>query len=96
MNPEVLFQQYTVFLQRLELEVIIVSLLLIGINAGLIYLMFGKVLIPITRALCNFLDAKAWDTDHQRKQRPADPPDLTLKPSDEFRFTPKGPKPGSL
>ena len=89
MNPEVLFQQYTVFLQRLGLELIIVSLLVIAINAGLIYLMFGKVLIPITRALCNFLNAKAWHIDHQRQDHYAAPPDLTLQPPDEFRSKPK-------
>jgi hypothetical protein len=84
MNVEGMVQQYIVFLQRLELEVIIMSLFMIGIQAGLIYLMFGKVLIPITRALCNFLNAKAGYIDPQRKDRYAAPPDLTLKPWDEF------------
>jgi hypothetical protein len=32
----------------------------------------------------------------ERKDRYAVPPDLTLKPPDEFRSMPKGPKPGSL
>ena len=32
----------------------------------------------------------------ERKDRYAVPPDLTLKPPDEFRSMPKGPKPRSL
>jgi hypothetical protein len=36
----------------------------------LVYLTFGRVLIPLARSLCNFLDAQAWHVDHQYKTRP--------------------------
>ena len=49
---------------------IVFFVLALSIQAGLLYLMFGKVLIPISCSLCNFLDAKSWNIDHQYKSRP--------------------------
>jgi hypothetical protein len=58
---------------------IILIVLQVGMVAGLLYLMFGKVLIPVARSLCNFLDAKAWSMDHQYKPRPGHEPESDLR-----------------
>ena len=71
----------------MEIIVIFFFVLAIGLQAGLLYLMFGKVLIPITRALCNFLNAKAWNIDHQYTARPPDK--LSTATSAEHYWMPK-------
>ena len=79
MNPD----QFTIAAERMEIIIIFFCVLGIGIQAGLLYLMFGKVLIPISRSLCNFLDAKSWNIDHQYKPRPAH------EPEPDSRYTPR-------
>jgi hypothetical protein len=73
MTPEA-FQQMTIAFERFEtitiVVVVAVSLLGLAFQAVVLYLMFGKVLIPISRSLCNYLDAQSWHVDHQYRPRP--------------------------
>ena len=75
MNPNLIFEQSTVALQRMEFIEIFFGVLAIGLVAVWFYLLFGRVLIPVARSLCNFLDAKAWNIDHQNKSRPGQEPE---------------------
>jgi hypothetical protein len=78
MNPELYFQQWTVAMERAEttfiVTMIVIALVALAVNGFILYLTFGKVLIPLTRSVCNYLDAKSWAADHQYKPRPGHEP----------------------
>lgn len=74
MNPDLIFQQLTVALQRTEILMIAFWVLFLALQSLILYLTFGKVLIPLTRSVCNYLDAQAWNIDHRYTARPGHEP----------------------
>jgi hypothetical protein len=73
MMPDAL-QQFSIAVERFQTILILWTalwlLLVPAFTGAALYLTFGRVLIPLTRSLCNFLDAHAWHVDHQYRTRP--------------------------
>jgi hypothetical protein len=93
MNPDQAFQQWTIAMQRIETIIIVswvvAALLFLLFNGVVLYLTFGRVLIPLSRSLCNYLDAQAWHVDHQYKSRPGVEKGVIDKSGAESRYMPK-------
>lgn len=85
MNPE-FFQEAVAELHRSQTTAWIIVgvgfLLALALNGFLFYLTFYRVLIPLTRSLCGFLDAHAQPSDQHN------PKPITAPPSDS-RYMPK-------